>query len=164
VTALLGLLELASPVPNLLTHEVLIRLEPVIPLLSLAMLKNRETFHHKIEKVIKEKFTALQQSVEWKFEEMAWDYLRNKDSLTANVGFKNVYPLYGAIDIRNSSNERSLAIQKDIKEHLFLIDSILDKFQSFTQLPLLEGLKFKNETFRASIEHTMTAQDEVQHT
>jgi hypothetical protein len=158
---LLGLLELASPVPNLLTHEVLVRLESVIPLLSLAMLKNRETFHHKIEKVIKEKFTALQQSVEWKFEEMAWDYLRNKDSSSASVGFNNVYPLYGAIDIRNSSSERSLAIQKDIKEHLFLIDTILDKLGSFTQLPLLEGLKFKNETFRASIEHTMTAQDEV---
>ena len=29
------------------------------------------------------------------------------------------------------------------------------------QLPLLEGLKFKNEKIRASIEHTMTAQDEV---
>jgi hypothetical protein len=158
---LLGILELASPVPNLLTHEVLARLEPVMPLLSLAMLKNRETFHHKIEKLIKEKFTALQQSVEWKFEEMAWDYLRNKDSLTANVAFKNVYPLYGAIDIRNSSHERSLAIQKDIKEHLLLIDTILDKLQPLTQLPLLEGLKFKNEMIRASIEHTMTAQDEV---
>ena len=158
---LLGVLELASPVPNLLTHEVLARLESVIPLLSLAMLKNRESSHHKIEKLIKEKFTALQQPVEWKFEEVAWDHLRNKDELTANVVFKNVYPLYGAIDIRNSSHERSLAIQKDIRQHLLLIDTVLGKLEPLMQLPLLEGLKFKNEKIRASIEHTMTAQDEV---
>jgi hypothetical protein len=160
---LIGLLEVSSPIKNSLTHKVMGRLEPAIPLLSVAMLKCRDNFHNKIEKVIKEKFTALQQPVEWKFAEVAWDYLRNNENndVTKNVVFENVYPLFGAIDIRNSSNERSHAIQKDLKEHLLLVDETLDRLQPIIQLALLEGLKFKNENIRQTIESNMTADDEI---
>jgi hypothetical protein len=160
---LIGHLELSSNVPNTLTLQTMARLEPAIPLLSLALLKCRDNFQNKIEKVIKEKFTALQQSVEWKFEEVAWDHLRRNASNEEekNVAFDNVFPLYGAIDIRNSSVERSHAIQKDLKEHLLLIDETLHRLNSVVQLPLLEGLEFKNEILRKSIEEQMTAEDEI---
>ena len=55
----LGLLELSSPIPNQLNLDVMARLEPAMPLLSLALLKNRESFADRVEKLIKEKFTAL---------------------------------------------------------------------------------------------------------
>lgn len=160
---LLGMLELATVVPNIITYEVLTRLEPAMPLLSVAMLKNRDAFHNKIEKFIKEKFTALQQPVEWKFMEIAWDHFRSGDNgaTIPNVAFDNVFPLYGAIDIRNSSHERSRAMQKDLEEHLLLIDDILYKLLQHLQLPLLEGLKFKNQTFLKSIKEIMTAEDEM---
>lgn len=164
---LLGLLELASPVPNQLNLDVMARLEPAMPLISLALLKNRDVFANRIEKIIKEKFTALQPSVEWKFAQVAWESMHgNTDNgnaaITQNVIFESVYPLYGAVDIRNSSMERSVTIQKDIKAHLDLIDEVLDKLQPLMQLPLLEGLKFKNQNFRDSIETTtMQAEDEV---
>jgi hypothetical protein len=158
----LGMLELASPIPNLLTLEVMSRLEPAVPLLSVALLKNRDTFYNRIEKRIKEKFTPLQQSVEWKFAEVAWNELRaNGNGPSANVVFENVYPLYGAIDIRNSSLQRSSAIQKDLKEHLRLVDKTLDDLQALVSLPLLEGLKFKNQNVQSSIEEKMRAEDEV---
>jgi hypothetical protein len=157
---LIGILELSSTTPNTFTHKTMARIEPAIPLLSLAMLKCRETFHAKIEKVIREKFTALQQPVEWKFSEVAWDYLR-KGNMTQNVVFENVYPLYGAIDIRNSSSERSQALQKDLKEHLLLVADVLEKLQAILQLPLLEGLEFKNDSFRQMIETNMTAETET---
>lgn len=160
---LIGLLELASPEKNALTHETVSKLEAAIPLLSLAMLKRRDNFGAKIEKVIREKFTALQSSVEWKFAEVAWDHLRQSEAaaITRNVAFENVYPLYGAIDIRNSSLERSHAIQKDLKEHLVLVDETLQHLQTLVQLPLLEGLEFKNSILRDSIEAVMTAEDEI---
>src|SRR6476660_8030977 len=105
---LIGYLELASPHKNALTQQIVMDLEPAIPLLSLAVLKCRDEFNDRIEKVIREKFTALQQSVEWKFAEVAWTHLHNNDksACTTNVVFDNVYPLYGAVDIRNSSLER----------------------------------------------------------
>ena len=160
---LLGILQLFSPIEHQLNFEILSRIEPAMPLISLSLLKNRDKFHNKIEKLIKEKFTALQLSVEWKFAEVAWDYLRNSgnDSSKANVSFENVYPLYGAVDIRNSTLERSQAIQKDLKEHLVLIDNILEELQPLLQLPLLDGLKFKNQTIQHSIKDTMVAEDEM---
>lgn len=163
---LLGLLELASPVANQLNLDVMARLEPAMPLLSLALLKNRDTFDQRVEKLIKEKFTALQPSVEWKFAQVAWEYMHhhNDNSLpvaTGNVIFDNVYPLYGAVDIRNSSKERSAAIKKDIKEQLDLVETTLDKMESLTQLPLLEGLRFKNQNFRLSVDEMVQAEDEI---
>jgi hypothetical protein len=158
---LLGLLEIGSSVPNLLNVEVLSRLEPAIPLLSVALIKSIDAFHQKIEKVVKEKFTALQQSVDWKFAEVAWESIRTNDTVTPNVIFENVYPLYGAIDIRNSSLERTAAIQKDLVEHLKLIDKILDELCNLIHLPLLEGLKFKNFTIQQSIHDNMLAEDEI---
>lgn len=163
---LLGLLELASPVSNQLDQDVMNRIEKAMPLLSLALLKNRDTFGNRIEKIIKEKFTPLQRAVEWKFAEVAWEYMHKQNTeeateITGNVVFDNVYPLYGAIDIRNSSVERSRSIQKDMKSHLQLVDDTLDKLQKRLQLPLLEGLKFKNFTFSQAIDNGLPAEDEV---
>ena len=162
----LGLLELASPISNQLNQDVLARLEPAMPLISLALLKNRENFADKVEKLIKEKFTALQPSVEWKFAKVAWEYMHSTNDsgtgvVTGNVAFDSVYPLYGAIDIRNSSKERSIAIQKDIKAQLDLVDATLDKMETLMQLHLLEGLKFKNHNFRQAIDITLRAEDEI---
>jgi len=163
---LLGVLELASPISNHLNLDVTRRIEPAMPLLSLALLKNKDTFNNRIEKFIKEKFTALQPSVEWKFAEVAWESMQNHNNddlqtVTGNVAFDEVYPLYGAIDVRNSSSERSHAIQKDLKAHLDLVDATLDKLQLQVQLPLLEGLKFKNLNFRQSIEKGLPTEEET---
>lgn len=162
---ILGLLELASPIPNQLDLEILKRIEPAMPLLSLALLKTRNAFNEKIEKMIKENFTALQPAVEWKFAEAAWESMQkdrnNGKVIRGNVVFDNVYPLYGAIDVRNSSNERSLAIQKDLNGHLDLIDRTLDKLMQHIKLPLLDGMKFKVSNFRTSLKHGLAAEDEV---
>lgn len=163
---LLGILEISSPIPNLLNAEILTRLEPAMPLVSLALLKNRDTFNHRIEKLIKEQFTALQPSVVWKFEEVAWECMQGTDrnlaaTSTGNVAFDNVYPLYGAIDIRNSSVERSSAIQKDLKERMNLIDDTIQQIESQIKLPLLEGISFKNYHFKSILGAGILAEDEV---
>ena len=40
-----------------------------------------------------------------------------------------MYPLYGAIDIRNSSIERNQAIQQDMLEQLHMADEIVRQAQ-----------------------------------
>lgn len=162
----LGLLELASPVPNQLNLDVMAKLEPAMPLISLAFLKNRDTFNQRIERLIKEKFTALQPSVEWKFAKVAWEHMHSQHSndastISQNVIFENVHPLYGSVDIRNSSMERMSTIQKDIKAHLDLVNEVMDKLQAQVKLPLLEGLKFKIHSFREAIDKNMQAEDEI---
>ncbi|HEY4108105.1 GAF domain-containing protein [Puia sp.] len=163
---LLGILEIASSVPNQLNQDIMRRIEPAMPLLSVALLKNRDAFNARVEKLIKEKFTALQPSVEWKFAEVAWEYMQNPDTegpdcVSGNVAFDDVYPLYGAIDIRNSSVERSQAIRKDLEVQLDFIDLTLDHLQTQLQLPLLESLKFKTHNLLQVISKELLADDEV---
>ncbi|MGQ7489540.1 hypothetical protein ACTGU5_12210, partial [Streptococcus suis] len=71
-------------------------------------------FQTQINEVIKEKFTSLQSAVQWKFNKEAWEYLQRIEQdkpkpVIGDIKFEQVYPLYGAVDIRNSTVERNRA-------------------------------------------------------
>ncbi len=117
---LVGLFELSTLGTEILSEQFLRnRLGPVLPSISQLLQHSIEKVNHTIEEIIKDKFTTLQPSVEWKFNEVAWHYFRNnfiekKMMPVENISFTNVYPLYGAIDIRNSTIERNKALRKDL--------------------------------------------------
>src|SRR5687767_11094755 len=117
---LLGILEIISEKPGGLTHKHANRIEAAIPLFTLGLEKSLDSLNTQIDKVIKKQFTAVQPAVEWKFTEVALNYIVNKkqqdDTKIERIAFNDVYPLYGSIDIRNSSTERSHAIQLDLIE------------------------------------------------
>lgn len=117
--SLAGVMEIYSRESAVQYEKLISRLEAAVPLLSQLLHDSAEEFNNRIETVIKEQFTNLQGSVEWKFNEAAWNYIRNSPETKerrdiATVGFKDVYPLYGAIDIRNSTEERNNALKKDL--------------------------------------------------
>ncbi|QQL49081.1 hypothetical protein [Mucilaginibacter ginkgonis] len=116
---LTGVLEIYSRKNVIHFERLLSKLEAAVPLLSQLLHNSIEQFNARIQNVIKEKFTRLQKSVEWKFNEAAWDYIRAKDSGKRqkeidSVSFRDVYPLYGAVDIRNSTHKRNEALQQDL--------------------------------------------------
>lgn len=121
---LTGAMEIYSKKGEIHFERLLSKLEAAVPLLSQLLHNSIEQFNNRIENVIKEKFTTLQQSVEWKFNEAAWNYLKNQDSGKDEeiraISFKDVYPLYGAIDIRNSTIMRNAALLNDL-------NTVLDK-------------------------------------
>ncbi|QHS62263.1 GAF domain-containing protein [Chitinophaga agri] len=161
---LLGIIELASSEPNKITAETMGRAMPAYPLLIMMLTRGVDVLNNRITQVIKEQFTALQPSVEWKFIDAAWHYLHTpkedrKD--IGNIAFEDVYPLYGAVDIRNSSTERSNAIHEDLREQLLLIKETLEHISEAIYLPLLEELKFKNEELITGITSGMLSEDEL---
>lgn len=115
---LLGVLGIVSEQSNKLNAEHVKKIEPALPLFVLAIEKSQEILDNQVDKVIKDKFTAVQPAVEWRFTEAALTYLTKKEegkqSVIEPIVFNQVYPLYGAIDIRNSSIERNHAIQQDL--------------------------------------------------
>jgi hypothetical protein len=128
--SLAGVLEIYSKQKNILNESVLARLEPVMPLLS-QMLKNSiDEFNGTIDHVVKEHFTSVQPSVQWKFNEAAWHYImtehaHNGQPEMEEIIFEKVYPLYGAVDIRNSTVERNAALQKDlVMQFTILLDTL----------------------------------------
>ncbi|MBL7742945.1 MAG: hypothetical protein JNN00_05650 [Chitinophagaceae bacterium] len=163
---LIGVLEIVSGEPGMLKASYINKIEPALPLFTLALEKSAENLNNQIDRVIKEKFTAVQPAVEWKFTEAAFKYILNKqeneEAKMDRIIFDEVYPLYGNIDIRNSSTERAHSIQLDIIEQLQLTKSIIKKAQKEIFFPLLQEIEFKIEKYIASASDTLLSEDELQ--
>src|SRR5437762_13541139 len=100
-----------------------------------------------VDQVIKENFTAVQPAVEWKFVEAAFSYILSKEqgapAKIKKVSFDDVHPLYGLIDVRNSSVERMQSIQTDLVEQLHLVQKVVKKALAEVKFPVLEHIAFK---------------------
>ncbi|RZM20841.1 MAG: GAF domain-containing protein, partial [Pedobacter sp.] len=142
-----GLLEVYAREELVLDDHLLSKLSRAIPLLGQLFQYHIEEFNTKMDEIIKDKFTALQPSVQWKFNEHAWDFLhQNKHQQLAQeiatVTFKELYPLFGAIDIRNSTTERNQALREDLKIQLDLLGQTILKLKEILRLELLDKLLF----------------------
>lgn len=163
---LLGLLEIISDTPGKLTNVHLGKIEKVIPLFTLAVQKTMENLEVQVDKVIKENFTAVQPAVEWRFVEAAFSYLLSKeqgsDAKIEKVSFNEVHPLYGLIDVRNSTVERMQAIQLDLVEQLQFVQKVVKKALSEARFPLLENIAFKTNKYIDSVTDILLSEEELQ--
>jgi hypothetical protein len=162
---LIGLLEIISKQPGTLKFQHLAKLQPALPLFTLALERSSENMESQIDRIIKEHFTAIQPAVEWKFTEAAFNYLQHKQEFDSakmpSITFDNVYPLYGAIDVRNSSVERNNAIQFDLLEQLEMVSQVLEKTSRVFNFPLLKDIQFKVDKFVTSTKDTLLSDDEL---
>ena len=163
---LLGLLEVVSDTPGRLTNIHLEKIEKVIPLFTLAVEKTMENLDIEVDKVIKENFTAVQPAVEWKFVEAAFSYILSKEqgapAKIKKVSFDDVHPLYGLIDVRNSSVERMQSIQTDLVEQLHLVQKVVKKALAEVKFPLLENIAFKSDKYVDSVTDILLSEEELQ--
>ena len=161
---LIGVLLIFSRNAGSLLGEHLVKIDPVIPLFKLALQKSQEQLDHQIDRVIKEQFTAVQDAVEWRFTEAAVNYLTRKNKgeqpKIEPISFEKVFPLYGAIDIRNSSVERNHAIQLDLLEQLQLAASIIEKSKETYQYPLLDEVLYRIGKYSHAVSNILFAEDE----
>jgi hypothetical protein len=162
---LLGMLEIISKIPGQLKPAHIVKIEAAISLFTLGLEKSLDQLNNQVDSVIKKKFTAVQPAVEWKFTEASLNYIVNKqqkeDTKIERIAFNDVYPLYGAIDIRNSSTERSHAIQLDIVEQLEMARSVIKKAQAILTFPLLQEIEFKIEKFISSASDVLQSGEEL---
>ncbi|MDT3404686.1 hypothetical protein [Mucilaginibacter terrae] len=115
-----GIMEVYSEKELVFYENLLSRLEFALPLIAQLLQNTIDRFTDCINDVIKERYTSIQSAVQWKFNEVAWEQIKNpqkrrKKGYHNDITFKDVYPLYGAIDIRNSTIERNLALQQDMR-------------------------------------------------
>jgi hypothetical protein len=162
---ILGMLIIVSKTPNHLTSLHIAKIEPAIPLFKLAMEKSQENLDHQVDRVIKDQFTAVQDAVEWRFTEEALRYLtrksRGEQVKIEPIVFQGVYPMYGAIDIRNSSVERNHAIQLDLLEQLNLAKDIVQLARKEHPFPLLDETLFKLQKYIHSVSNILFADEEI---
>jgi hypothetical protein len=161
---LVGILTVYAWEKDALNENMLSGLEPAIPLLEQLLQTSIDDFSITLDNAVKEKFTSLQPSVEWRFNEVAFEYLQRKKTdpkaEIPQVYFEDVYPLYGAVDIRNSTLERNNALKADMLSQLQLLTKLLEQFRTQKEMGLISEMIYKCKTWSRQIEEFISSDDE----
>jgi hypothetical protein len=161
---IIGCLGLFSKASLDIDGVTLAKLKKVLELVQVALQQSHQHYQNHINRLIKEHFTAVQESVEWKFHDAAVSYLselkEGKDAKMQPIIFDAVYPLYGIIDIRNSSGERNRGVQRDLLQQLNWVRDILLSAQQEGSFLLLEQLLARTEEYLASTTNFLFAAEE----
>ena len=141
--ALAGVLEIYSEKKGIFHESLLPKLDPAMPLLAQLLKNSIDEFDNSIDRIVKEKFTAVQPSVQWKFNEAAWHFIRDEDQQSKQreieeIVFEKVYPLYGAIDVRNSTIERNAALRTDLRLQFTILLDVLTELKQESGFGLLD--------------------------
>lgn len=144
---LLGVLELVSTKVNELNSVNANKLVDVMPFIVSAVLRSIEEEQNLTDAIIQNECTTVHSSVYWKFQEEAKRFmveeLKGNQPTFKEIVFKDVYPLYGQIDIKDSSKERNLAIQRDLMIQLSEIHAVVKEAFDKFKLPIYEELMFR---------------------
>jgi len=153
---LMGILELVSNKKHALNSIVANKLIDVMPYIIAAVKRSRFNEANLIQAIIQRECTAIHPSVQWKFEKAARKYIldnqeKGDDATFQKIIFRDVYPLFGQMDVKGSSNARNQATQKDLSLQLLLLNKIIDKGFENEKLPIYEKLKFQIDQFSEEI-------------
>lgn len=161
---LLGILELASTEINALNSVNANKLVDVMPYIVTAVTRSKAERENQIDAIIQNECTSVHESVYWRFEEEAERFI--KDNLEGGqptfkeIIFKDVYPLYGQVDIRNSSQARNLAVQRDLMIQLSEVKKILKAAFEKQGLPAYEELMFRVDDHIDDIKNSLNTNSE----
>lgn len=160
----IGMLELATSTPGKLNAVSAHKVETVLPMFTAAVKRVKEEMATEVRAIIQEECTAIHPSVQWRFFEAGMNLLNKRRidprAPMEEIVFKDVYPLYGMADVRNSSIERNLAIQKDLQQNLELAKDLLQKIYSEKRFPLVEEVIYKAEEQLRKISRGLASGDE----
>jgi len=160
----IGMLELASNNPGELNPITANKVESVLPMFTAAVKREKEGANTEIRAIIQEECTNIHPVVQWRFAEAGRKVLekrrRGEAAIFEEITFKDVYPMFGMADVRNSSVERTSAIRHDLIENLEMAKALVKKIRSSLKLPLLDETLYKTDTHLRKIHRGLASGDE----
>lgn len=161
----LALLEIASSRAYELNSVNVNKLKDIIPVFEAAVKRTAEERQNVLEATIQENYTSIHSSVKWRFYEAAekffLDSQSNENAKLEEIGFNDVYPLFGQSDIKGSSEARNNAIKEDLTTQLTLAIKVLNEACLVETLPIYDELMFRVSTFLSDVKKGLDAGDEI---
>ncbi len=161
---LLGVFEVVSTKKNMLNGVNAKKLDDVMPYIVSAVIRSKIEEENLIDAIIQHECTSVHSSVYWKFQEEAKrfiiDDLEGRQPSFREIVFKDVYPLYGQIDIKDSSQARNTAIQRDLMIQLSNVNDVLKAALKQEKLPIYDELIFRVDNYIESIKDTLYSNSE----
>jgi len=153
---LMGILEIVSEKPKILNSINANKLNDVMPFIVSAVERSKNEEENLVEAIIQTECTSIHPSVHWRFEKEARNFI--KDQLNGNepnfnkIAFENIYPLYGQIDIKGSSEARNFATREDLTIQLKAIKSIIENAFQIENLPIYEQFLYQINNYLEGLE------------
>jgi hypothetical protein len=131
-----GVLEVVSSKEQELNSINANKLDVIMPFLTDTIGSMVSQFQNQVQAVIQRNYTSLHPSVYWKFRDAAMEAIHN-DALSdpaslPEIVFDNVFPLYGQIDIKGSSDARNESTRKDLQRQLKDVHRLLKDISGLT--------------------------------
>lgn len=159
----LGFLELTST-NKLVKSQINIEyLQALIPVFTNAVDNFRQALKMELHSLIRKHFTAIHPTVEWIFEDLAVEWLKEESDIAAieaPILLEKIYCLYGVSDIRGSSVLRRNAIQEDLKTQVELAKKILKISYEINPLDHFQYLIFTLDKFSMTLNENIKVSDE----
>lgn len=157
-----GFIELVSAHARELNSVNANKLDFVTPFITDTIERYYSELQNEVDAIIQNEYTAIHHSVYWKFRDEAMEHLRNRNNREAfkDIVFREVYPLYGQLDVKGSSTARNDSTEKDL---LLQVQKLLSVFRSLFEqepLPLLEQHIFELESLEDKLRDPLKADTE----
>lgn len=163
---LLGIIELVSATPKALNSIEAQKIALIIPFLVDTIERFNKERDNQIEAIIQREYTTIHPSVYWKFTLEAQKYYDSQINLEPytlkEIVFKDVYPLYGQIDIKGSSEHRNETVKKDLKVQLQWLLQIFSEISTAYKLSIVEQRIFELQDWEIELQGNLKADIEQQ--
>ena len=161
---LLGFMELGAKNNYELHEGILDLLDQVLPILSMAKKRFHTEAQNLVEAIIQQECTTIHPSVKWKFEEEAKKFMEKQlvgeQPVFKDIVFDQLYPLYGQLDIKGSSERRNKAVSVDLIKQLKGVLKVLKAANEKQPMPIYEELMFRINGFIIDLKEDLAAGSE----
>ena len=163
---LMGIIEIVSNNPRVLNSVNANKLVDVMPFIISAVERSKKEEENLIEAIIQKECTSIHPSVHWRFAQEAKNFikdeLKGKEPSFKKIAFDNIYPLYGQIDIKGSSEARNKATKEDLTLQLSAVKSVLEAASRLEALPIYEQFIYQIKTYQEGLDENFQVDSEQQ--
>ncbi len=158
---LLGIIEVVSSGKMKLNSINSNKLDIVLPYLVDTIDRYYSDIQNQVEALIQKEYTTIHSSVYWKFREEAYKHIQDSAAFSLHeIVFTEVYPLFGQIDIKGSSDKRNTTTRDDIFVQIELLASVFNAINEERKLPVIEQKIFELREFQESMNSEIKADTE----
>ncbi|KAA5828021.1 GAF domain-containing protein [Algibacter amylolyticus] len=163
---LMGIIEIVSGKPRVLNSVNANKLADVMPFIVSAVERSKNEEENLIEAIIQKECTSIHSSVHWRFKKEAKNFinaeLKGEEASFKKIAFENVYPLYGQIDIKGSSEARNTATSLDLSLQLNAVKNIFVRISKTQSLPIYEQFIYQIDEYLKGLETHFQVDSEQQ--
>jgi hypothetical protein len=163
---MLGIIELVSGKKVELNSINANQLDVVMPFITDTIDRKFTEMQNRVQAIIQDEYTSIHPSVYWKFKKEVDKYLQfksqHKQYNLKEVTFNNVYPLYGQVDIKGSSETRNNSLQTDLKNQLCAAISLVEKLSVSSGIESLDSVSQRLRSYEIELVSALRADTEQQ--